>query len=297
MTVACNIKLSYDLDNTLSLKECEFGMKLFVLGAGYVGKALLSRLKDQGHILYASTTQEEKVESLRFYTPHVWILKGDEKTKLQEILDLCDGMVILIAPKNRDDYEETYLRTAKTVLSVLKTKKKPFYLLYTSSTGVYENLQSEWVTEEQIVQPKSEKARILLETEKIYLECSTDNVTTCILRLGGIYGPDRELLRRAKHLSGKKMLETGDEPTNHIHLEDIVSAIVFCQNHRLSGIYNLVNDDHPTRRTLYNALCKSAHMEPPEWNSVPKDSRLSYKVSNDKIHQAGFIFLRPTLIS
>jgi nucleoside-diphosphate-sugar epimerase len=273
-------------------------MKLFVLGAGYVGKAVLSRFKDDGHLLYASTTHQENVDTLKFYTQHVFVVRGFEKEKLQEVIDRCDGLIILVAPKHHEKYEETYLSTAKTISAALAGRQKPFYLLYTSSISVYEGVANEWATEELIGRPQSKNGQILIEAEKIYFNCSNEKVKTCILRLGGIYGPNRELVQRARDLSGKEMSGTGDEPTNHIHLEDIVSAIEFCLNHHLSGIYNLVNDDHPSRKRFYSSLCHSLGIPPPTWNSSLSGGRgRGYKVSNEKISNKGFTFKRPSIDS
>lgn len=261
-------------------------MKLIVMGAGYVGMALLHYLQKQTHEIYITTTSQERVEYLKPFGKQVLVLHPNENNEdFKELIDACDGIIILIAPKNAQSYEETYLNTAKRLSSALKNRSNPFYILYTSSTSVCEGQTNEWVTEEMIPHPKSENAKILLETEQCYLN---SGVPTCILRLGGIYGPGRELIDRARRFSGKEMSSTGDEPTNHIHLEDIVSGIAFCLDNSLTGIYHLVNDNHPTRRGLYSNLCEQIHLPPPIWNpSLSQHS--AYKVSNQKIKKAGFV--------
>lgn len=262
-------------------------MKLFIMGAGYVGMALLSFFQNQGHEIYTSTTSKEKVGALQSYAQHVFLIPAENEAMLKTIAS-CDGLIILVAPKNQASYEETYLGTAKMVSSALKNRERPLYLLYTSSTSVYTGDQNEWAEEHAFLQPPSETAQILLETENVFLEWPG----TCILRLGGIYGPKRELIDRAKRLSGKEMSGSGEEPTNHIHLEDIVSAVAFCLSHHLYGIYNIVNDDHPYRKELYDSLCQSIGMPPPIWNSSPYRG---YKVSNRKIKSAQFVFKHPNI--
>lgn len=257
------------------------------MGAGYVGMALLNYLQNQSHEIFITTTQENRVEDLKQYGQQVLVLPSSENKDLKKLIDSCDGMIILVAPKNSQNYEETYLHTAKTISSALRDRSTPFYLLYTSSTSVCEGLE-EWVTEEMVLHPKSENAKILLETERQYLNCGA---VTCILRLGGIYGPERELIERAKRFSGKELAGTGNEPTNHIHLDDIVSAIGFCLDHALKGIYHLVNDDHRTRKELYSDLCQFIDLPGPIWNpNLPLERKGGYQVSNNKIKNAGFIF-------
>lgn len=259
-------------------------MKLIVMGAGYVGEALLKYLQSKPYEIFITTTRQERVEDLKVYGQSVLLLHPGENQAVKKLIDTCDGMIILIAPKNSHSYEETYLTTAQQISSALKGRKTPFHLLYTSSTSVYEGLPG-WVTENSQLSPHSENAKTLLKAEEHYLKAE---VKTCVLRLGGIYGPNRELIDRAQRLSGKELAGSGNESTNHSHLDDIVKALMFCLEHSLTGIYNMVNDDHPTRKELYSALCRSIDSPSPIWNAGP--SQTSYKVSNQKIKDAGFIF-------
>lgn len=253
------------------------------MGAGYVGEELLKHLQIQKHKLMITTTRKERIDALSCYGHSVLLPRKDKTFK--RFIDSCDGMIILIAPKNLQNYEEVYLQTAKRVFLALKDRQNPFHLLYTSSTSVCEGEQDRWITEDMKLHPKSENAKILLETERYYLNCIA---STCILRLGGIYGPKRELLDRAKRFSGKKMFSSGEEATNHIHLEDIIAAILFCLDRSLTGIYHLVNDNHMSRRELYSHLCQSVGIPCPIWSKGL--SKSSYKVCNQKIKSMGFIF-------
>ena len=258
-------------------------MKLLLIGAGYVGMALLHELKNQPYEMFITTTSKNRIETLKVFG-QVLLLDENSDQTLSEWIALCDGAIILVAPSNSRNYEETYLHTAKKISFALENRQTPFYLIYTGSTGVYEGLQSEWVTEEMHLNPESTNAKILLETERYYLN---SKATTCILRLGGIYGPLRDWKDRARKLSGKEMPGTGDEPTNHIHLNDITAAITYCLDNCLSGIYNLVNDEHRTRKLLYTTLCNEMQIPPPTWNSNLQNNK-GYKVSNQKIRKAGF---------
>jgi nucleoside-diphosphate-sugar epimerase len=175
----------------------------------------------------------------------------------------------------------------------LKDRQRPLQLIYTGSTSVCEGIEQQWVTEEMFLNPHAKNAQVLLETEQLYLN---GNVNACVLRLGGIYGPNRDLTERASRLSGKVMPGTGSEPTNHIHLDDIVNAIEFSLNQHLTGVYHLVNDDHPTREALYGALCQQMDIPSPLWkSSTLSENKRKPMVSNQKIKDAGFVFKHPTL--
>ena len=326
-------------------------MKLLIIGAGYVGEALLVRLQKSPYEVIVTTKKKERIKTLQKYGQVFFLDPNIDEgfnletavSRFNELIDACDGAIVLVAPGESQSYEDVYLGTAEKISCALKNRKKPFYLLYTSSTSVYEGINSElgteslfsnssglwiaskprgWlnrsqvniknmdlaaifhprelsrdsrdrfnlktVSEEIILNPVSVKSKVLLKTECCYLN---SNAATCILRLGGIYGPDRELIDRAKRFSGKEMPGTGYESTNHIHLDDIVAALLFCLEHSITGVYNLVNDDHPTRKELYTNLCRTQNIPSPIWKSEKSLGISSgYLVSNQKIKDVGFTF-------
>ncbi|MBA2368770.1 MAG: NAD-dependent epimerase/dehydratase family protein [Candidatus Protochlamydia sp.] len=268
-------------------------MKLIVMGAGYAGMAVLNYFQKLSHEIYVTTTRSECVMDLKPYSKEVLLL-NEEYDGFQKLIDKCDGIIVMVAPKNPQNYEEVYLNTAKKITSSIKGRAAPFYILYTSSTSVCEGIKEEWADEDSQLDPTSENAKILLRSERLYLD---SGAFTCVLRLGGIYGPGRDLPDRARRFSGKELAGTGEEPTNHIHLHDIVSAISFCLDHRLTGLYHLVNDDHPTRQELYSNFCQQMDIPRPVWNPHLVSLKGSgYKISNTKIKEAGFVFRHPFLI-
>ena len=184
-------------------------MHFLILGTGYVGKALL---KEPFCEFTATTTSKQKTPGIKALGASPLLLQGEQIT--EETLSSFDGIIVLVAPKegSLDSYKKTYIGTAKAIKQSLKKRDKPFYLLQASSTGVHAS---------------TEKGKILQEAEDLYKSASSSFVKVCILRLGGIYGPERDLLTRAKILSGKTLPGSGDTPTNHIHLDDIVRAIAF----------------------------------------------------------------------
>lgn len=264
-------------------------MKILLMGVGYVGMPLLISLQDRGYEVYVTTTQALRVDSLKKHTKNVLLLKPEDHDEgLAHYMDLCDAMIVMVAPDSTHDYRSTYLQTAQRITKQLEGRKKPFSLIYTSSTSVYEGIEAAWATEELALVPSSEKASLLLETEKTFGSWGN----SCILRLGGIFGPGREICRRAKYFSGKEIAGSGQEPTNHIHVDDIIAAIIFSLEKVLVGVYNLVCDDHPTRKELYDHLCKDLGLPLPLWNPDLPILRGGYRVSNHKITEAGFSLTR-----
>ena len=163
------------------------------------------------------------------------------------------------------------------------------FLLYTSSTSVYGNQKGAQVDETSQRNPLSEQSEILSEVEDVFLAAATNMLDVSVLRLGGIYGPGRSLEQRAKRMSQKILRGSGQEVTNHIHLQDITSGIEFCITHHLKGVFNLVNDAHPTREQLYRHLgAKTLH-----WGNEAMQPVTNVVVSNAKIKGCGYDFRYP----
>lgn len=259
-------------------------MNGIVIGAGYVGRSCISEWPDNHTQWTATTTREEKIPELLELTPRVEIIKGKDFAKLSTLIDESDFALVTVAPKDRSKYKETYLDTAQDLANTLRNRSKPFYLLYTSSTSVYGDHQGYSVDESSSLLTDNQNGKILIETEKCYLEAASNFVDVCILRLGGIHGPGREINERAKKLSGKTM--TGKNfPTNHSPLPLITKGIYWCFQNRLTGIYNLVEDAHPTKNELYGSLLENLNLPPPSWEKPHSGGAI---VSNQKLIDTGF---------
>jgi len=266
-------------------------MRLFVLGAGYIGRAVLKSWSHRRDILWTSTTTEAKLPDLGQIADKAFVVHGRDEKKLGELTQECDAWVICVAPAAHTDYRETYLQTARHVRNVLDQRNKPLYLIYTSSTSVYGDHGGAWVDENAPRLNQTENGIILCQSEDLYLGCQNPEVTLCILRLAGIYGPGREIEKRARSLSGRTWGGKAESPTNHVHRDDIARAIEFCIRRPCRGIYNLAGDEHPTRHELYEPLCKKLAILPPIWDpSVSSEHGSHIRVSNEKIKRAGFTF-------
>lgn len=119
----------------------------------------------------------------------------------------------------------------------------------------------------------------------------------CILRLGGIYEPGRELLKRFTGIAGKTFPGKGDRVVNWIHLEDVIAAIEFARLNQLEGIYNLVDNSVMTIREQIDLICKKYHLPEVIWETSKRSQvRKSLRVSNRKLKAAGYQLRHPKLL-
>jgi nucleoside-diphosphate-sugar epimerase len=279
-----------------------FYENIAVLGCGYVGSTLADYWQEQGHFVTGTTTSRERVPSLSQVVSKVVVMKGDEVGAVQSLLQDQDTLVVSIAPTGSQvadeaTYEATYLTTTRNLVKVLNQSPKVKQVIYLSSCSVYGDCQGDWVTEASTVAPFERRSQVLHEAEKILLQASNEEQKVCILRLGGIYGPDRELVMMFGNLAGMTIPGKGDRFINWIHRDDIIGAIEFARLNELEGIYNLVDDSQLTVKEQVERVCSHYGLPPVRWDSSKLSfQRKSLRVSNQKLKAAGYQLTHPQLI-
>ncbi len=272
--------------------------KRVILGCGYIGKALLEYWHHNKKNLVGTTTRAMRLEELEPLAGQVVVMQGDDRTALRKLLSGVKQIVICVAPKTADGFANVYLDTAKTLCDVLKEGTSVEQIVYTSSISVYGEHFGQWVTEETSLKPIGVKQEVLCETEALYLNVSSPNpIQVAVLRLGGIYGPNREHEKRCLQMSGKPLSGNGEEYSNWIHQEDAVHAIDWVLKRHLSGVYNVCSEDHPKRKELYDQLTTRLHLPPMQWDPTRSEGHSgNKKVSSEKLKKTGFSFHHSALI-
>ncbi|PSN14978.1 NAD(P)-dependent oxidoreductase [filamentous cyanobacterium CCT1] len=269
-------------------------MKAAILGCGYVGKAVAQLWSSQGISVTATTTSRDRVDDLRQVAAAVQVVNGSNAEGIAALLQGQDTLLICVGAGRQANYEEVYLNTAKTVVKSLEQAPGLKQIIFTSTYSVYGNYEGAWVREDDPAKPATANGHTMAETEKTLLQAATPERNVCILRLGGIYGPGRELAKIYSRAAGQTRPGSGHEASNWIHLDDIVGAIAFAQTHSLSGLYNLVQDEIPTVRELIDRVCTANHLNPVTWDpSQPGARPYNVRVSNQKIKAAGYEFRHP----
>jgi nucleoside-diphosphate-sugar epimerase len=107
-----------------------------------------------------------------------------------------------------------------------------------------------------------------------------------VLRLGGLYGPDRD---PARSLSGRTGVAGPDAPVNLVHRDDVIGVVqaILAQDVR-NGVFNVVADAHPTKRAYYTARAEALGLPPPQLAESPVPWK---KVSSRKVQDVlGYTF-------
>ena len=273
-------------------------MNVAIIGCGYVGYKVAQCWQQQmDFVVSATTTSPERVPALESVAQKVVVTRSNDLDSLKSVLHNQDVVLLSVGAKSAEVYEETYLQTAQTLVSSLRQIKSVKQLIYTGSYAVYGDRNGVWVDEETPLAPATLNAQILRKTEDILLSASSENLRVCIFRLGGIYGPGRELIKIFNRYSGATRPGNGEDITNWIHLDDIVGAVEFARQHRLQGIYNLVDDAHLTSRELLDSLFEKHNLPKVIWDTSINSTRpYNAWVSNEKLKEAGYQFIHPQMV-
>jgi nucleoside-diphosphate-sugar epimerase len=272
-------------------------MKLAIIGCGYVGSAVARLWHQAGHEVTVTTTTPAKQQQLQAIASKVAVVTGNDLTGLKQIVAERDVVLLSVGSKQRtpETYRQAYLETAQNVVAAIQASPGVKQLIYTSSYGILKDNSGATIDETVTVEPKDEFSAILHQTEQELLSVSESD-RTCILRLAGIYGPQRELIKIFRRVAGSTRPGSGREYTNWIHLEDIVRAIDFVRAKQLQGIYHLNSDEVLTLKEFFERLFSAHNLPPVTWDSSQTSTRTSnIKLSNQKIEDAGFKLAHPQI--
>lgn len=271
-------------------------MNITIIGCGYLGTAIARYWKGQGFNVTATTTTPEREKELSALAQRVVVLQGNDLNGLKSVLQDQDTILLSVGAKNADAYQEAYLHTARTLVSALQEASSVRQVIYTGTYSVYGDKAGALVDESSPMTPANANGEILAQTENVLLGASHPDLKVCILRLGGIYGPGRELNKIFGRVAGTTRPGNGSDITNWIHLDDIVAALEFVRANQLQGIYNLVDDAHLTSRELLDQVCEKYDLPKIIWDESLKSIRpYNATVSNQKIKEAGYKLIRPQM--
>lgn len=273
-------------------------MKLAIIGAGYVGSAVSQMWHNAGHKVSVTTTTPDKTSELQQISSQVTVLTGNDLASLKQVVANQEVVLLSVASKQRtpEIYRQAYLETAQNLVTAIKATPGVKQLIYTSSYGIINNKSGNVVDETVTVNPVGEYSQILHQTEQVLLSVTQSEYKTCILRLSGIYGPRRELIKIFGRAAGKTRPGRGENYTNWVHLDDIVRAIDFAKDQQLQGVYHLSSDEFMTMKEFLDRLLTTHNLPPITWDSSQPSSRnYNIKLSNQKIKDAGFKFAHPQI--
>ena len=215
--------------------------RVLIVGCGDVGLRVAQALPGRVRLM-ALTTTESRISELRALgiTPLAGNL--DSPASLRRLAGLAHRVVHLAPPPGAGWGDPRTL----ALIRALRLRSAPDSLVYGSTSGVYGDCQGEVAIETRAAHAYTARATRRIDAENAIRFLGRATQVCCsILRIPGIYAPDREGgTPRPRLLKGTPVLLAEDDVyTNHIHADDLARAcIAALWRGKPQRVYN-VNDD------------------------------------------------------
>jgi nucleoside-diphosphate-sugar epimerase len=261
-------------------------MRVLIVGCGYVGLPLGMELVRLGHKvsgLRRNPAVGSELQAAGIQPLFGDVTKPETLTRLPHEFDWVVNCVSSTGG-NAEDYRRIYLQGTRNLIEWLSATP-PKRFVYTSSTSVYGQTDGSLVRETSPTAPLPETAKILLETEKLLLAAVAEReFPAVILRVAGIYGPDRghrfrQFLRNEARIEGD-----GARFLNMIHRDDVIGCIVAAlKNGRPGEIYNAVDDEPVSQANFFQWLAATVGKYPPPAVPDNPDENRKRGVTNKRV--------------
>ena len=213
--------------------EALHGKRLVIFGCGYVGSALASVAVRAGAHVTALTRNPEKATALTSTGVSEVVVAELSSTEWHgRIAAGADFVVNCVSSGGGgpEGYRRSYVGGMRSVLAWAATGAKPAdTFVYTSSTSVYPQGDGAVVTEATLPLATVAGGGALVEAENLLRAApASARRRWFILRLAGIYGPQRHALLDQLRAGIGTLAGAGTNRLNLVHRDDIVAAILAC---------------------------------------------------------------------
>lgn len=217
-------------------------------------------------------------------------------TALEQLRQLPSGIshvVFCATPDQRDEasYQATYVQGLENLLDALKLSgNAQARVLFVSSTAVYGAEQTGLLDESSATVPSGFNGQVMLKAEQSLRDRWPNAL---VLRLSGIYGPNRLFLLKQLRAGTAKVPASDAYWANRIHICDAAAAVVhlLTANHT-SGVYIGTDSTPVPLKTLYLDLARALKAAVPP-QGPPSLMMGKKRLSNQKLRDSGFAFQWP----
>ena len=278
-------------------------MRVLIVGCGYVGLPLGAELVRQGHAVFGLRRSAEGGDELKAAGIHPLVGDITRPDDLNKFPAPFDWVVNTVSSSKggAEEYRSVYLDGTRHLIDWLASTSLKKYV-YTSSTSVYGQTDGSLLKEDAPAAPASQTSRLLVETENLLTAAARDReFPAVILRVAGIYGPERGHLFQQYLCNEARIAGKGDRILNMIHRDDLVTTIIAAlRSGRPGEIYNATDDEPVAQIHFFRWLSETLGKWMPPFatdaeNAARKRGLTQKKVSNRKLKmELGYAFKYPT---
>jgi nucleoside-diphosphate-sugar epimerase len=267
---------------------------LLSIGHGYSARALAERLLPKGWRIIGTTRSPDKADEIAATGVEPVIWPGAD---LGALLASVPNVLVSAGPGPEGDPV-----LAAVEKDIRRAAPDLRWLAYLSTTGVYGDHGGDWVDEDTPLTPSTRRGVARVDAESRWQ--SIPDLPLHILRLAGIYGPDRGPFAKVRDGTARRIIKDG-QVFSRIHVDDIAQALDLSLHRPDPGaVYNLCDDDPAPPQDVIAHAAELLNLPVPP--AVPFDeadmspmARSFYaeskKVRNDRIkHALGWTPSYPT---
>lgn len=296
-------------------------MKLLITGAtGLIGKEIVSKAHELGHIVHFLTTRYSEINSLAPAKGFLWSPdQGEMDIKCFEGVEVVMHLAGASVSKRWTSAYKDKIRSSRiipTQLLVQEAEKNKNlhqirHVISASAIGIYPSDFNKMMKEDAKVTSNSFLASVVIDWEKEVDRFELLGVTLSKIRIGLVLTPKGGVMQTLKlpTLFGLgAAFGSGQQGQSWIHIDDLVEMFLFVAQEQCEGIFNAVAPNPVSQNEFMKALAKAynrPYFMPPlpafllyllvgEMGQLVLDS---HWVSAQKIKDKGFNFKYPEIVS
>lgn len=221
----------------------------FCFGFGYVAQRLADEVMDTNTVVYGTSRSPEKAVEI-------------ENSRRNTIGVIFDQSANRLRPPNGAHWIISIppdLNGCPAFAAAADFAATASSITYLSSTGVYGDRDGDWVFENTPTAPQSPRAE-----RRVIAENQWKRVGANIVRLPGIYGPERSAVDRLIAGTARRIIKER-QVFSRVHLDDIVSGLLAISKYeKRRYVFHFCDDEPAPPQDVILHAARLLRMPPPE---------------------------------
>lgn len=255
-------------------------MKIVIAGGtGFVGKALIQLLQDNGHDLFVLTRHKSRLENGVHYVQ--WLQQQEQSLEIFEGVDAfvnLAGVSLNNGRWTKKQKKAIYWSRMNATLEIVRIMDmltiKPKVLINASAVGIYPT-STETIYDEDFTDYATDfLGTTVHDWERHAKRAEALGIRVALARFGVILGRNGGalppmLLPYQMHVGGT--IGSGEQWLSWVHIEDVARAIYFAiTNENIHGPFN-ITAPHPMRMKEFGQMIAKV-MDRRHWLAVPSSA-------------------------
>lgn len=244
------------------------GRYLIAGAAGYVGSRLTEYLLAQGHYVRGLVRDPDTDVVQRLAAQGMAVWHGDV-TQPESLIGVANGIERVFNLTARFVLENGSVRRVfvegnRNLIAACSRARTVCSYIFTSNVAPYGDRGDEWLEEDTPVAPCYPLGQVMVDAEQAIMNLVRDYYfPAIILRVGTIYGPDRDVID-AVQSGTATLIGDGRNFISRIHVDDVLHVLDrVAVDGQPGAIYNVADNEPMRVAEFYGEVRRRLGMVPP----------------------------------